>query len=321
MKDVPRIVVTRKMPYLINKKLMSNFTVYLNESDKLFNEGELRSALKEADGILCSVTEKFSRSILDMSDRKATIIANFGVGLDHIDLNFAKTQNIVVTNTPDVLTDATADLALYLILAATRRAYFSEKKLRNGKWSGFSAVEDLGVSLKGKTLGIIGMGRIGKATARRAHFACGMTIIYFNRSYIGSIDFPARPTQSIGHVMRESDIVSIHLPGDKGNHGLINKEQINLMKETSFLINTSRGEVVDQKALIAALSSKKIAGGGLDVFENEPKVPNSLLSLDNVTLLPHIGSATKEARDEMGSLAVENLISHFGKKDYPSRVI
>ena len=318
---IPKILVTRKMPDVVNKKLMSNFTVSLNESDKLFTEVELQRALKEADGILCSVTERFTKTTLNITDRKTKIIANFGVGLDHIDLKFAKSNSIVVTNTPDVLTDATADLAIYLILAATRKAYLSEKKLRDGKWTGFSAVEDLGVSLKGKTLGIIGMGRIGKATARRANMALGMKVIYFNRSYIGSIDFPARPAQSIGHVMRESDIVSIHLPGDKGNHGLINEEQISLMKDNSFFINTSRGEVVDQKALIEALSTRQIAGGGLDVFENEPNIPQSLIDLDNVTLLPHIGSATKEVRDQMGLLAVENLISYFGEKDCPSRVV
>ena len=318
---IPKILVTRKMPDVVNKKLMSNFTVSLNESDKLFTEVELQRALKEADGILCSVTERFTKKILNTTDRKTKIIANFGVGLDHIDLKSAKSKSIVVTNTPGVLTDATADLAIYLILAATRKAYLSEKKLRDGEWTGFSAVEDLGVSLKGKTLGIIGMGRIGKATARRANMALGMKVVYFNRSYIGSIDFPARPAQSIGHVMRESDIVSIHLPGDKGNHGLINEEQISLMKDSAFFINTSRGEVVDQKALIEALSTRRIAGGGLDVFENEPNIPQSLIDLDNVTLLPHIGSATKEVRDEMGLLAVENLISYFGEKDCPSRVV
>ena len=179
---IPKILVTRKMPDVVNKKLMSNFTVSLNESDKLFTEGELQRALKEADGILCSVTERFTKKILNTTDRKTKIIANFGVGLDHIDLKFAKSKSIVVTNTPDVLTDATADLAIYLILAATRKAYLSEKKLRDGKWTGFSAVEDLGVSLKGKTLGIIGMGRIGKATARRASLALGMKVVYFNRS-------------------------------------------------------------------------------------------------------------------------------------------
>ncbi len=259
---IPKILVTRKMPDVVNKKLMSNFTVSLNESDKLFTEVELQRALKEADGILCSVTERFTKKILNTTDRKTKIIANFGVGLDHIDLKSAKSKSIAVTNTPGVLTDATADLAIYLILAATRKAYLSEKKLRDGEWTGFSAVDDLGVSLKGKTLGIIGMGRIGKATARRANMALGMKVVYFNRSYIGSIDFPARPAQSIGHVMRESDIVSIHLPGDKGNHGLINEEQISLMKDSAFFINTSRGEVVDQKALIEALSTRRIAGGG-----------------------------------------------------------
>ncbi len=317
----PKILVTRRMPEAVNKKLKSHFTVSLNETDKLFTSSELRKALEEADGILCSVTEKFSRTILDLSKRKTQIISNFGVGLDHIDLNFAKSSNIVVTNTPDVLTDATADLTILLILSSTRKAYSWEKKLRSGLWSGFSPVEDLGVSLRGKTLGVIGMGRIGKAVARRAHQGFGMKVVYFNRSYIGSIDFPARPAQSIGHVIREADVISIHLPGDKSNHGLINKEKISLMRAHAHLINTSRGEVIDQEALVDALSSGRIAGAGLDVFQNEPHVPQSLTSLKNVTLLPHIGSATQEARDAMGFLAVDNLIAHFGQKQYPSRVV
>ena len=319
--EVPKVLVTRKMPEAVNRKLKAHFTVSLNETDQLFSDSELRGALKEADGILCSVTEKFSQDILDVPDRRAQVLANFGVGVDHIDLSFCKSKGIIVTNTPDVLTDATADLAIFLILAATRKTSMSEQTLRDGLWTGFSAVEKLGVSLTGKTLGIIGMGRIGKAVARRAHLAFGMKVVYFNRSYIGSIDFPARSAQSIGHVMREADVVSIHLPGDKGNHGLINGNQISLMKQDSFLVNTSRGEVLDQEALIRALSSGQIAGAGLDVFTNEPNVPKSLKNLDNVTLLPHIGSATKETRDKMGIMAVDNLIAHFDKKHYPSRVV
>ena len=319
--DAPKILVTRRMPEAVNKKLKSHFTVSLNESDKLFTNSELRRALQEADGILCSVTEKFSQTILDVANRRTQIISNFGVGLDHIDLNFSKSSNIIVTNTPDVLTDATADLTILLILSATRKAYMWEKKLRSGLWRGFSAVEGLGVSLRGKTLGIIGMGRIGKAVARRAHQAFGMKIVYFNRSYIGSVDFPARPSPSIGHVFKEADVISIHLPGDKSNHGLINREKINLMKAKAHLINTSRGEVVDQEALVDALTSGRIAGAGLDVFQGEPHIPQSLMKLKNVTLLPHIGSATQEARDAMGLLAVDNLIAHFGKKQYLSRVV
>ena len=319
--DIPKILVTRKMPESVNKKLKSHFTVSLNESDKLFTNSELVRALQQADGILCSVTEKFSKNILDVPNRKTQIISNFGVGLDHIDLSFAKSSGIIVTNTPDVLTDATADLTILLILSSTRKAYLWEKKLRSGLWDGFSPVEDLGVSLRGKTLGIIGMGRIGKAVARRAYQAFGMKVVYFNRSYIGSIDFPARSAQSIGHVIREADIISIHLPGDQSNHGLINREKINLMKADAHLINTSRGEVIEQQALVEALNSGRIAGAGLDVFVNEPYIPEALINLQNVTLLPHIGSATKEARDAMGLLAVDNLIAHFGEKQYPSRVV
>ncbi len=272
--------------------------------------------------MLLAVGDPLDGPLLDAEGkRRAQIIANFGVGVNHIDLDAARERGVIVTNTPGVLTDATADTAMMLILTATRRASEMEMLLRRGDWGGFSPTAMLGMSIQGKTLGVIGMGRIGQATARRAALGFGMKVIYFNRSPKGPFDFPAEARGSIEDVMREADVVTLHAPGGGENSGLISAERIALMKPTAYLVNTARGDVIDEAALTAALVAGRIAGAGLDVFAKEPHVPAELMALPNVTLLPHIGSATIETRTAMGMMAAENLIAHFDGKPLPSRVV
>jgi lactate dehydrogenase-like 2-hydroxyacid dehydrogenase len=315
----PRIVAARKLPDAVEARLREHFTVALNEDDTPFARDRLEAAFDQADGIVTTITEKVDHALLTRPDRKVAIVANFGVGVNNIDLDAAREAGVIVTNTPDVLTDATADLAIGLMLAATRRFRETERALREGRWDGFRTTQWLGMGLQDKVLGIIGMGRIGQAAARRAHFGFGMKVIYFNRSP-KTLDFPAEARPSIEAVLAEADVVSLHCPGGEANRGLLSAERIGLMKPTAYLVNTARGDVVDEPALVEALREGRIAGAGLDVYAEEPSVPPALLEIDSVTLLPHIGSATVETRTAMGMRAVDNLVAHFAGEPLPSRV-
>lgn len=319
----PKIIVTRKLPEPVEDRLKSLFTVALNPSDEPFSKARLTKAMARADGLLCTFGDKIDADILAAGGaRRAKIIANFGVGTNHIDLTTAEDIGVVVTNTPGVLNDATADLAMALILASTRRMYFHESRLRRQEWEGFDITSGLGSSLRGKTLGVIGMGRIGTALAQRAHFGFGMKVIYFNRSKVLVPSIPeAEAAESIEAVMAQADVISLHVPGDAHNHHLISAERLALMKPTAHLINTARGDVIDETALVSCLQNRVISGAGLDVFEYEPKVPEALLALDNVTLLPHIGSATLETRITMGMRAVDNLVAFFADQVPPHQVV
>ena len=258
--------------------------------------------------------------MLGAAGRRVRIVSNFAVGVNNIDLDAARAAGIAVGNTPGVLTDATADLAIALMLAATRRMSETEAALRRGDWDGFRATRWLGTGLQGKTLGIVGMGRIGQATARRA-LGFGLRVVYFNRSPVTGMDVPAEALPSIEAVMATADIVSLHVPGGDGNRGLISAGLLAAMKPTAYLVNTARGDVVDEAALAEALAGSRIAGAGLDVYAEEPAVPEALLRLPNVTLLPHIGSATIETRTAMGMLAADNLEAFFAGRPMPSRVV
>lgn len=319
---LPRVIATRKLPAPVEERLRANFTVALNEDDTPFTPGRLAEALRQADGVLCAVTDRMSADLLGTEGLQTRVLANFGVGVNNIDLAAAEKAGIAVGNTPDVLTDATADLAIALMLAATRRMYETEKMLREGRWQGFSLTAQLGMGLSGKTIGIVGMGRIGQATAGRAALGFGMKVTYYNRSPLRvTLDFPAERRETIEEVMAEADVVSLHIPGGGENRGRISAAMIAAMKPTAYLVNTARGDVVEEPALIAALAEGRIAGAGLDVFAEEPKVPAELIALDNVTLLPHIGSATLETRTAMGMLAVDNLEAFFAGKPMPARVV
>lgn len=317
----PSIIVTRKMPDPVEARLQERFTVELNPEDAPYDTARLIRALQDSDGILLAVNDAVDAAILDAEGRRrAQILANFGVGVNHIDLDAARAAGVIITNTPGVLTDATADMAIALMLSATRGMSRTEAILRRGAWHGFAPTGWLGMGLQGKTLGVVGMGRIGQATARRAHLAFGMEVIYFNRSPTGPFDFPAEPRDTIEAVMAEADVISLHIPGGAANRNLISAERIARIKPTAFLVNTARGDVIDEPALIAALANRRIAGAGLDVFADEPSVPADLIALDNVTLVPHIGSATLETRTAMGMLAADNLIAHFAGDPLPARV-
>jgi lactate dehydrogenase-like 2-hydroxyacid dehydrogenase len=318
MPGKPRVVVTRKLPEAVEARLADAFEAVLNPEDAPLSPDALARAMREADGLLCAVVDTVDAAVIGTAGRRARIVANFGVGVNNIDLAAAKAAGVVVTNTPDVLTDATADLAIALMLATTRRMSETERILRAGGWEGFRPTGWLGMGLQGKTLGIVGMGRIGQATARRAHAAFGMRIVYYNRSAVGPFDFPAEALPSVEAVLAEADVVSLHVPG--GGGVLMTSERLAAMKRGAYLVNTARGDIVDEAALAAALASGRLAGAGLDVFAEEPKVPQTLLELPNVTLLPHIGSATVETRTAMGMLAVDNLAAFFAGEPLPSRV-
>ena len=310
----PKIIVTRDIPDEVESKLKDFFQVSFNREDKIFDKDILKKAMENADGIVCTVTDSITDELLSLTRKKVKIIANIGVGVDHIDLRSAKENNVIITNTPDVLTEATVDIATLLLLSITRNAFLSEKMLRKGEWKGFSLTENLGVDVRGKTLGIVGMGRIGKAFARRAHEVFGMKVLYYNRSPVKDLEFEASVRFDLDALLEESDVISLHLSSDEGNKNFLSKNRMKKIKASSFLINTSRGDVIDQEALTDLLEKKKISGAGLDVFLNEPNVPLRLRQLSNVTLYPHIGSATHETRTKMGMLAVENLIAFFDKQ-------
>lgn len=316
----PRILVTRTLPETVEVRLARHFDAQFNLSDRPMSAASLSAAMREFDALVPTVSDRLDAGILSAPERRVQMIANVGVGFNNIDIVTARKEDITVSNTPDVLTDATADIAMLLILSVTRRAYAAERKLRDKRWSGFSIVEGLGTSVQGKTLGIIGMGRIGQATARRAARGFGMKIIYYNRSPIEELDFEAQRRGSISEVMSEADIVSVHVPGG-GPAPIVTAQHISSMKPSAYLINTARGDSLDQDALIAALKTDKIAGAGLDVFESEPHVPDDLLAMENVTLLPHIGSATIEVRTAMGMLAADNLEAFFSGRELPNAVV
>ncbi|WP_323765821.1 D-glycerate dehydrogenase [Marinovum sp.] len=316
----PSLLVTRRLPAPVEERLEAAYDATFNRDDRPLSPEALAAALCSHDAVMPTVSDAITADMLRAGGRRARIIANVGVGVSNIDVDAAAQAGVAVSNTPDVLTDATADTALLLILAATRRAYAAEKRLRDGRWDGFSIVEGLGRSIQGKVLGIIGMGRIGRATAARAAAGFGMEIVYYNRSEIGDLPFAARRLESIGAVMAAADVVSIHVPGG-GATPLVTAEHIARMKPDAYLVNTARGDSLDQAALIAALSEGRIAGAGLDVFAKEPEVPEALRAMENVTLLPHIGSATREVREAMGHLAADNIDAFFAGAALPSRVV
>ena len=310
----PKIIVTRDIPDEVESKLKEFFQVSFNREDNVFSKDILRKAMENADGIVCTVTDRITDNLFTLPKKRVKIIANIGVGVDHIDLQSAKLNNVIITNTPDVLTEATVDVATLLLLSVTRRAFLVEKMLRRGEWKGFSLTENLGVDVRGKILGIVGMGRIGKAFAKRAHEVFGMKVYYYNRSPVKDLSFKASVRFDLDALLEESDVISLHLSSDEGNKNFISRGRMKKIRPSSFLINTSRGDVIDQIALIDMLEKQKLAGAGLDVFLNEPNVPLKLRQLSNVTLYPHIGSATYETRTKMGMVAVENLVAFFNKK-------
>lgn len=309
----PRVVVTRRLPAPVEERLASLFDTRLNADDVPLSAPSLTEAMREADALLPTVTDRITAELLALPDRRVRIVANFGVGFNNIDVVAAREQGVAVTNTPDVLTDDTADLAMTLLLMVARRTGEGERHVRAGAWTGWRPTHMLGARVSGKTLGLIGLGRIGRAVARRASQGFGMRVI-FHDPYASDADAAALGAErrdSIERVLEESDFVSLHCPATPETHHLIDAVRLARMKRTAFLINTARGDVVDEGALTQALCAGALAGAGLDVYEREPAVTPALMGLENVVLLPHLGSATDETRVAMGNRAVDNLVAFF----------
>ncbi len=309
----PRILVTRRWPEKVEAKLAERFDLTLNTGDQPLSAEAFRGAMAEYDAILPTVTDKLPEAVFERSPR-VKILANYGVGFAHIDTKAAMSRQIVVTNTPDVLSDCTADLAMTLLLMVARRAGEGERELREGRWSGWRPTHMIGTRVSGATLGIIGFGRIGQAMARRAHFGFGMKILVQNRSAVDPAvlaQFGAVQVADIETLLPDCDFVSLHCPGGASNRHLINARRLDLMRPGAFLINTARGEVVDEYALARALWFNTIGGAGLDVFEREPTIPQELRDADNLVMLPHLGSATAETREAMGLRVYDNLVDYF----------
>jgi glyoxylate reductase len=319
----PKILVTCRWPAAVEKALVEQYDVTMAEGSVPISQAGFREAMSKFDAILPTVTDKITSEAFKVDTPRTKIFGNFGVGYAHIDTDAAKAANIMVTNTPDVLSDCTADIALTLMLMAARRAGEGERELREGRWKGWQPTHLLGTRLTGKTLGIVGFGRIGQEVAKRAHYGFGMKIVMYNRSDVRpeiSIKTSARQLATVEDVLKRSDFVSLHCPGGNGNVHLIGAPQLEMMKNTAFLINTARGEVVDEAALVHALKTKQIAGAGLDVFEGEPNIHNTFLECENAVLLPHLGSATNETREAMGFRVLDNLSDFFAGKEPKDRV-
>ena len=319
----PRILVTRRWPEAVERRLCELFDTTLNTDDHRLSADELRVALRDFDAVLPTVSDRLDASVLSVDAARARILANYGVGYSHIDIDAARACGLVVTNTPGVLTDCTADLALTLMLMVARRAGEGEREVRAGQWTGWRPTHLVGTRLSGKTLGIIGMGRIAIGVARRAQHGFGMKVVYFNRSPVAPAQLAgldASACARIEDVLAQADFVSLHCPGGGANRHLIDAARLAAMPPHAFLINTARGDVVDEAALVDALQRGRIAGAGLDVYENEPQLHPGLLALENVVLLPHLGSATRETREAMGMRVVDNLVAFFDGKRPPDQV-
>lgn len=319
----PRILVTRRWPEAVERRLSDLFDVALNTGDRRLSADELRAALRHYDAVLPTVSDRIDAAVLAVAAPRTRILANYGVGYSHIDLDAARALGLVVTNTPGVLTDCTADLALTLMLMVARRAGEGERELRAGRWTGWRPTHLVGTRLSGKTLGIVGMGRIGHAVARRAQHGFGMRIVFFNRSPVAAealAGLQATQLTRIEDVLAQADFVSLHCPGGGANRHLIDAARLATMLPHAFLINTARGDVVNEAALVEALQQGRLAGAGLDVFEAEPQIHPGLLALENVVLLPHLGSATRETREAMGMRVVDNLVAFFEGRRPPDQV-
>jgi gluconate 2-dehydrogenase len=315
-----RLLITRRMPDAVLTAARARFDVTVRDVEsEVLSPDELRAALREFDVVMPTLGDRFAAQVFaDVPQRRCRLLANFGVGYNHIDVAAAKAAGVAVTNTPGAVTDATADIALSLILMTARRLGEGERLLRAGAWQGWGPTQMLGTHVSGKTVGIIGMGRIGKAIARRCHFGFGMEVVFHNRSTVADPGVPARQVplaQAMG-----ADFVVLAVPGGAETRHMIGAEAFAAMKPTGIFVNIARGDVVEEAALIDALQAGRIAGAGLDVYEFEPAVPEALRGMENVTLLPHLGTACLEVREAMGLMAVDNLIAHLEGRPLPNPV-
>jgi len=320
MSPKPAILISRRMPDAVLDRARDHFTVD-TRGEVPMSRAEASASLATYDGVLPTLADAFdAEAFQEVARPRCRILANFGVGYNHIDVGAAARHGIIVTNTPGAVTDATADIALALLLMAARRTSEGERLVRSGNWEGWQPTQMLGQQVTGSTVGIIGMGRIGQAVARRCHSGFGMRVVYLNRSPIKDCGVPARRLKTAGEVCAAANFVVVALASTPATHHMINAAVLAAMRPEGILINVSRGEIIDEAALIAVLTEGRIAGAGLDVYEFEPHVPDALKALENVVLLPHLGTSVLKVREEMGQMAVTNLIDFFAGRSPPNIV-
>jgi glyoxylate reductase len=319
----PLVTLTRKLPDSVETRMRELFDAQLNADDHPFRQDELKAAVAKCHVLVPTVTDRIDADIIAAAGPNLKLIASFGTGVDHIDLKAARKAGITVTNTPGVLTEDTADVAMALILSVPRRIAEGDALIRQGGWTGWAPTGMLGHRINGKRLGIVGMGRIGQAIARRAK-GFGMSIHYHNRRPVHSDieqELEATHWDDLGQMLSRMDIISINCPHTESTHHLLSREKLEKIQPHAYLVNTSRGEVVDEAALADLLKQRRIAGAGLDVYENEPDINPLLLELKNAVLLPHIGSATIEGRLSMGDKVIINIQTFIDGHTPPDRVI
>ncbi len=321
MSDKPTVLVTRKLPDAVEARLSRDYAPILNPDDKLYTAEEIIDLSTKIDAILPCHSEVLSADVIAKLSDRVRVIANFSVGYDHVDIAAAKERGIIVTNTPDVLSDATAEIAILLMLGAARRASEGERMVRAQQWKDWSPAFMVGTQVTGKRFGVIGMGRVGQVTVQRAR-GFDMTVHYFNRSRLApELEAGATFHETFDELLPNADVLSIHCPATPETKGIVNADALARLPDGAIVVNTSRGAVVDDEALIEALKSGKVAAAGLDVFNGEPAdIHPGYRDLDNVFLLPHIGSATAQTRDAMGFRALDNLDAVFAGKEPNDRV-
>lgn len=315
-----RVLLSRPMPPATIAAAEKLFEVEIRQSTQPMSASELRAGLAVFDAMMVTLGDRITAELLqDFGRPRCRMLANFGVGYNHIDVAACRAHGITVSNTPGAVTDATADIAMTLILMACRRAGEGERLVRSGGWQGWHPTQMLGLHVTGRRLGVIGMGRIGQAVARRCHFGFGMEVGYFNRSE-KALDFPAKRMATLTDLAGWADILVVATPATPETHHLVGAETFAAMQPHGVFVNIARGDIVDEAALIAALRSGRIGAAGLDVYEHEPEVPASLIAQDNAVLLPHLGTAALDVRENMGAMAVENLRAYFAREEVPNQV-
>jgi len=321
MTDSPVVLITRKLPEAVERRLARDYRPLFNSQDRRYATDELLELAAGADAIVATHTESFSRDVIARLPERVRAIANFSVGVDHVDLDAARERGITVTNTPEVLANATAEITMLLMLGAARRASEGERLIRENRWRSWSPSFMVGVEVTGKRLGIVGMGGVGRATAKRAR-GFDMEVHYHNRRRLpAELEAGAIYHESLEQMLPQCDFLALHCPGLPETRDLLNAERIALLPDGAIVVNAARGTIVDEPALIDALRSGKLAAAGLDVFKNEPDIDPAFRELDNVFLLPHIGSATRETRDAMGFRVLENLDAIFAGREPRDRVV
>jgi gluconate 2-dehydrogenase len=315
-----KLLITRAMPARVLEAAKARFAVTLFPGDRALSVDEAKAALRDHDVILPTLGDGFSAGAFADGAGRCKALTNFGVGYNHIDVAAARAVGVEVTNTPGAVTDATADIAMLLMLMAARRGSEGERMLRSGAWTGWQPTQLLGLHVTGKTVGIVGMGRIGKAVARRCHYGFDMAVVFYNRSRVADPGMPAEQLATLADVMAASDVVIVAVPGGAGTRHLIDADALAAMRPHGILVNVARGDVVDETALIEALQQGRIGGAGLDVYEREPDMPQALRDLPNAALLPHLGTAALEVREAMGMMALDNAIAVADGRPPPNRV-